>query len=109
MNSQERLDLILHNTEEILTRDDLLKLLQEKKKPSVYIGLAPTGPYHMAYLVPLGKLFELQKAGFKTIVLIANVHAAMDDLKAPWEALDLRAKYYEKCIGLGFPWKKIFL
>ncbi|RLG69640.1 MAG: tyrosine--tRNA ligase [Candidatus Iainarchaeum archaeon] len=103
---EQKLSLVLKNTVEVITPDELKKLLEEKKSPSVYVGIAPTGPFHMAYLVVLGKLFELQKAGFKTKILIANVHAAMDDLKAPWEQIMLRAEYYKKCIELSFPWKE---
>lgn len=37
-------------------------------------------------------------------MLIADVHAALDDLKAPWETLDLRSEYTQKCIELAIPW-----
>jgi tyrosyl-tRNA synthetase len=106
MKVEEKLALAKNNAEEILTLEELKQLFEEKKKPAAYLGMAPTGPYHMAYLVPLGKMYELQKAGVKTSILIANVHAALDDLKAPWDDIDKRGNYYEKCIGLGFPWKE---
>ena len=106
MKLEERMALAENNAEEVLTPAELKQLFEAKKQPSAYLGMAPTGPYHMAYLVPLGKMFELQKAGVKTTILIANVHAALDDLKAPWEDIDQRGHYYEKCIGLGFPWQE---
>ena len=105
MDVQEKLELIKQNTEEILTEEDLLNLLKTKKKISAYHGTAPTGPYHMAYLVPIGKMVELEKAGIKVKFLIANIHAALDDLKAPWEQIDKRGEYYKKCIELAFPWQ----
>lgn len=106
MDISQKLSLVLRNTVEVITLEELKKLLEEKRNPSVYVGIAPTGPFHVAYLAVLGKLFELQKIGFDTKILIANVHAAMDDLKAPWEQIMLRAEYYKKCIELSFPWKE---
>lgn len=106
MNVKERFSLIKQNTAEILTDDELMGLLKGKKKISAYHGTAPTGPYHMAYFVPIGKMVELEKAGIQIKILLANIHAALDDLKAPWEQIDMRAEYYKKCIELAFPWKR---
>jgi len=106
MNVQERFKLIKQNTAEVLTDAELLGLLKKKKKISAYHGTAPTGPYHMAYFVPIGKMVELEKAGIGIKILLANIHAALDDLKTPWEQIDMRAQYYKKCIELAFPWQK---
>ena len=98
MDVKKRFELIKQNTQEILTEEDLLKLLKTKKQISAYHGTAPTGPYHMAYLVPIGKMLELERAGIKIKFLIADIHAALDDLKAPWNQIKERAEYYKKCI-----------
>ncbi len=105
MNVQERFNLIKQSTEEILTEEDLLNLLKTKKKISAYHGTAPTGPYHMAYLVPIGKMVQLEQAGIEIKFLLADIHAALDDLKAPWEQIGKRAEYYKKCIEFSFPWQ----
>lgn len=101
----KKFEIVKRNTQEILTDDDLRKLLSTKNSPCSYHGTAPTGPYHLGYLIPLSKLFDFTKAGIKNKVLLANVHAALDDLKAPWEKTDEIAKYYKKCIELSFPWE----
>jgi|SRR3989344_4025602 len=101
-----KLELIKRNTEEIITEENLKEKIKNKKQLSAYYGTAPTGLYHMGYLVPLSKLFDFNKAGVKNKVLIANIHAALDDLKTPWERIDLVADYYKKCIELSFPWDK---
>lgn len=106
MNIEERLELIKRNTEEIITEGELIKLLKEKKNPVAYDGLTVTGPFHMGYLIPFGKMLDFERAGIKNIILIADIHSALDDLKAPWEELKKRSKYFKKCIELGFPWKK---
>jgi len=101
----DRFSLIKRNTEEILTEEDLKTLLKESKSISSYYGTAPTGPYHMGYLVPLGKLFDFDQAKIKNKILIADLHACLDDLKAYWDTVEKIGDYYEKCIELSFPWE----
>ncbi len=40
----------------------------------------------------------------KVKVLLADIHAALDDLKAKWDDLDKRVAYTQKCIELAFDW-----
>jgi tyrosyl-tRNA synthetase len=106
MDLSKKIELIKRNTQEILIESELKEVFQEKKQLSAYYGTAPTGLYHMGYLVPLSKLFDFDKVGIKNKVLIANIHAALDDLKTPWEKIDFVGNYYQKCIELSFPWDK---
>lgn len=106
MNIQEKLSIIKRNTVEILTEDELEDLLEKKKNISAYYGTAPTGPVHLGYFIPLSKVFDFTKVGIETKILIADIHAALDDLKSKWEELDIKREYYQKCIQLAFPWKK---
>ncbi len=104
MDVKKRAELIKRGSEDIITEEDLLRLVKEKKQIKAYWGTAPTGPFHMGHLASLGKIFDMQKAGVKTKILLADIHAALDDLKAPWDQIKERAKYYQKCIELSFPW-----
>src|SRR3989338_7199559 len=104
MNAEEKFSIVKRNTQEILTEQELKDRLNTDEKLTAYYGTACTGPFHMAYLIPLTKVFDLNKAGIKTKILIANIHAALDDLKAPWEEIEKRAEYYKKCIENSFPW-----
>ena len=105
MDFKERLDLVKRNTQEILVEDELVDLLKNVKNPKSYLGIATTGQFHMGYFVPLGKMLDFDRAGIKNTLLIADIHAALDDLKCKWEELDLKADYYKKCVELGFPWE----
>jgi len=98
MDTDKRLDLVLRNTHEVISREEIIKLLKEKKKPSVYIGTAPTGRPHIGYFMWGLKVADLLNAGFKVKILLADLHAAMDNV--PWDVLDKRYKYYEKVIPL---------
>ncbi|MEM3827075.1 MAG: tyrosine--tRNA ligase [Candidatus Micrarchaeaceae archaeon] len=106
MDKAARMELVLRNSAELLTKQELEELLMSKAAPSVYIGRAITGPLHIGHLVSLGKLLDLQKAGFKTIVLLADLHAVLDDLKSSWEDLGIRKEYTQKAIELSIEWKE---
>ncbi len=95
---RERLDLVRRNTAEIISEDELVRLLQEKKKPCVYWGTAPTGKPHIGYFFPALKIADFLKAGFKVKILLADLHAALDN--TPWSILEKRYKYYSKIIPL---------
>ncbi|HYD03387.1 MAG TPA: tyrosine--tRNA ligase [Alphaproteobacteria bacterium] len=93
MDIDEKLRLIKRNTQEIITEEELKKLLEEKKHPVVYIGTSVTGRPHIGYFAWTQKLADLLKAGFKVKVLLADIHGALDN--TPWELLEKRYKYYE--------------
>lgn len=98
MDVEEKFELIKRNTEEIITEGELKKLLKEKKQPVVYWGTAPTGRPHIGYLFPALKMADLIKAGFKLKILLADIHAALDNV--PWSILEKRYEYYKKIIPL---------
>ncbi len=98
MDIKEKLDLIKRNTEEIITEKELETLLKKKKKPVIYWGTAPTGRPHAAYFLPMLKIADLLRAGFKVKILLADLHAALDNV--PWYVLEKRYDYYKKIIPL---------
>jgi len=96
MDVNERMNLIKRNTDEIVGEENLKKIFQEGKKPVVYWGTAPTGRPHTGYILPSLKMADLLKAGCKVKILLADLHAALDN--TPWEVLDYRYEYYSKII-----------
>jgi len=98
MDADERFELIKRNTEEIITEPELKELLRKKKKPVVYWGTAPTGKPHVGYFLPALKIADFLKAGFQVKILLADLHAALDNV--PWIVLEKRYDYYEEIIPL---------
>lgn len=78
MKEEERLELIERNVAEIVTEEELMKVLKDKKKPVVYCGYEPSGPLHLGHFVTIIKLMDLEKAGFKVKILLADVHAMLN-------------------------------
>jgi tyrosyl-tRNA synthetase len=78
MDVNKKLELIKRNTAEIITEEELIKVLEEKKKPVVYCGYEPSGPMHLGHFVTITKLMDFEKAGFKVKVLLADIHAFLN-------------------------------
>jgi tyrosyl-tRNA synthetase len=97
MNIEEKFNIIKRNTEEIISEDELKNVLK-KKKPIVYWGTAPTGKPHVGYFFPMLKIADFLKAGFEVKILLADIHAALDN--TPWDVLNKRYNYYSKVIPL---------
>ncbi|XP_012945400.1 tyrosine--tRNA ligase, cytoplasmic [Aplysia californica] len=95
---EEKLALIKKNLVETLEGEKTLREVLEQRELTVYWGTAPTGKPHIAYFVPMCKLADFLEAGCRVKVLIADLHAYLDDQKSPWEKLEHRAKYYETAI-----------
>jgi tyrosyl-tRNA synthetase len=96
MNPKEKFNLVKRNTAEIIGEDELQKLLESGKEPAVYIGIAPTGIPHIGYFVWALKVADLLNAGFRVKILLADLHAALDN--TPWEVLEHRYNFYAKII-----------
>jgi tyrosyl-tRNA synthetase len=110
MNPKEKFDLIKRNTAEIIGEDELMKKLESGKELSVYIGTAPTGIPHIGYFSWAIKLRDLLNAGFKVKILLADIHASMDN--TPWKVLEHRYNFYAKIIppmmqAMGAPLEKL--
>ena len=104
MDAEKRLNLITRNTAEVLTEEDLKKILISKKQLSAYLGIATTGPFHMGYLIPLGKLFDFGKAGIK-IIALANSDSNIRSVDYPIVANDASTssiEFFTKAIASSY-------
>ncbi|MFC7077644.1 tyrosine--tRNA ligase [Haloarcula halophila] len=97
MDTDERLALTTRHTREVVTEDELAALFEDGD-PSAYIGYAPTGEMHIGHFTTMRKLADFLQAGIDVTVLIADLHAHLDDEKSPFDLLDARSEYYEVAI-----------
>ncbi|KAG7662736.1 TYS1 [[Candida] subhashii] len=92
----EQYNLITKDLQEVLNAQIIKNILEVEKRPvKLYWGTAPTGKPHCGYFVPMVKLAHFLKAGCEVTVLLADLHAYLDNMKAPLEVVQYRAKYYE--------------
>ncbi len=97
----DRLSLIKRNTEEIVTQEELKALIESKEAPTAYVGYEPSGKIHMGHVLTVNKLIDLQNAGFNVTVLLADVHAYLNE-KGTMEEVRKIADFNKECfIALG--------
>ncbi|MHC1585865.1 MAG: tyrosine--tRNA ligase [Candidatus Syntropharchaeia archaeon] len=95
------MDLILRNTEEVVKEEELLRLLQEKEKPRAYVGYEPSGSIHFGHVLTVNKLIDLQRSGFEIVVLLADIHAYLNE-KGDFDEIKEIADYNRRCfLALG--------
>ncbi|CAH6418179.1 Tyrosyl-tRNA synthetase [uncultured virus] len=99
MNSATRSQLIYRNLAEVIGRERLDGKLETERDLVCYIGFAPTGKIHVGYLVPCMKIRDLTLANCNIVIMIADVHAVLDERKTPKHLVELRSDYYRKVLS----------
>ena len=85
-------DLIKRNTSEIVGEN---KIKEFMKKGVVYCGYECSGEIHLGHLVTIFKLLDLQKAGIKVKILLADWHTWLNQ-KGDWDFVNKQLKQWEK-------------
>merc|ERR1739848_258807 len=93
----EKKSIIFRNLYEVLGEDRIDEILKSRDL-KIYWGTATTGKPHITYFVPMSKVADFLTAGCEVTILFADLHAYLDNMKAPWELLKLRTEYYEHVI-----------
>ena len=100
MDIEERKKLILRNAKEIILESELDEILNINK-PRAYVGYEPSGEIHLGHMMTVNKLLDLQNAGFEVVVLLADVHAYLNE-KGDFEEIKRIAEYNKAAfIALG--------
>ena len=76
-------------TEEIVTREEMISLFNNKSSPKHYIGLEISGQLHLGSLILTGfKLNDFINAGVKTNVFLADWHTYINNkLNNDWDLI----------------------
>ncbi|CAD6589188.1 MAG: hypothetical protein ASARMPRED_003956 [Alectoria sarmentosa] len=95
LSREQRLKLIHQNLQEVLKPEIIEHVVLKEDRPmKIYWGTATTGRPHCAYFVPMVNIAHFLRAGCNVKILLADIHAFLDALKAPIELVQERAKYY---------------
>lgn len=104
MSPDERINLITRNLEETLTEEELKQLLESGKPLKHYIGYEISGKVHIGQgLFTMMKIKDLQEAGVKTTVLVADWHTWLNKkLDGNLETIKrLGKEYFEEALKAG--------
>jgi tyrosyl-tRNA synthetase len=106
MDKRERLNLIMRNTSEIIGKDEIEDNLSSGVTLRAYVGYEPSGKIHLGHAISVYKLIDLQRVGVDVVVLLADLHAHLNN-KGSLEDIRKIAEYNKKCfIALGLDSKK---
>ncbi len=94
----ERLHLITRNCQEVLTIEDLRKLLENDEQITHYIGFEISGMIHLGTgLISMGKIADFIKAGVKCKIFLADFHSYLNKkLGGDWETIRWATENYFK-------------
>ncbi len=104
MDTEERMNLMLNNVQEVVTEDELRDILNEVSNPSAYIGIEPSGMMHVGQgMMCANKIKDMQEAGFHVKILLADWHAYINDkLGGDIDAIRVCGDYIKDCfLALG--------
>lgn len=87
-----KIELIKRNTSEIVNDAKIKDFLG---KGVVYCGYECSGEIHLGHLVTIIKLLDLQKAGVKVKILLADWHTWLNK-KGDWDFVNGQVKQWEK-------------
>ena len=70
---------ITRNATEVVTEEEGRALADDPDGKRAYVGYEPSGVLHIGHMLTATKLMDLQAVGFEVTVLLADVHAYLND------------------------------
>jgi tyrosyl-tRNA synthetase len=110
MDTDTRLRLITQNLQEIITLDELRRLLETNDHPRGYVGFEPSGMMHAGTGLVVGKkMKDYADAGFHFIIYLAEWHGWINNkLGGDLDNIRAGAEYFKDCFtALGLPPGKV--
>ncbi len=109
LSFDEKWELIKRNTVEIVGEEEFKEFLSNKKEISVYCGYEPSGPMHLGHFATILKLMDLNRAGIKVKILLADLHAFLNH-KGDQKEISREVLRWKKIIkAVGFSNAEIIL
>ncbi|RLM90993.1 tyrosine--tRNA ligase [Halobellus sp. Atlit-38R] len=92
---------ITRNVSEVVTEDEVRALAESPDGKRAYVGYEPSGVLHIGHMLTANKLIELQEAGFEIVVLLADVHAYLNDKGTFDEIRETATRMQEQFVAYG--------
>lgn len=87
--------------EEIITSDRFETDASNAEQKTAYIGYEPSGVLHLGHIVTANALIELQNMGFNIKVLIADLHAQLNNKESDQDIRDLGETMKDQLLNFG--------
>lgn len=90
-------EIITNNISKIID-EEYLKTRLVDNQITIYWGISMSEIPTVRYLHTFMKISDFLRSGCKVIVLLADLHAYLQNKKKNWELIELRTKYYQEII-----------
>jgi tyrosyl-tRNA synthetase len=94
-------ELITRNAAEVVTEEELEALAADPEGRRAYVGYEPSGVLHVGHMLTANKLIDLQEAGFEVVVLLADVHAYLNDKGTFAEIRETAKRMQDQFVAYG--------
>jgi tyrosyl-tRNA synthetase len=94
-------ELITRTAAEVVTDEEVRALAEDPDGKRAYVGYEPSGVLHVGHMLTANKLIDLQEAGFEVVVLLADVHAYLNDKGSFEEIRDTAERMREQFLAYG--------
>ena len=93
-------EIILRNVDEVISEEELDRLLAGREERTAYVGFEPSGTAHIGWKIVANKVRDLQEAHFTVTISLADWHAFIND-KLGGNMGDIRTcgAYMEDCFN----------
>ncbi|UCH57954.1 MAG: tyrosine--tRNA ligase [Candidatus Bathyarchaeota archaeon] len=106
MDTETRFELCTRNLQEIITPQELRRLLETNPHPKGYVGFECSGLMHAGTGLIVGKkMSDYVEAGFDFIIFLADWHSWINNkLGGVMESIRIGGEYFKDCFtALGLP------
>jgi tyrosyl-tRNA synthetase len=102
----ETYELITRNAEEVVTDEEVREIAKDPKGKRAYVGYEPSGVLHIGHMLTANKLIDLQDSGLDVVVLLADVHAYLNEKGTFDEIQETAERMKEQFVAFGLDEKK---
>ncbi|MEZ3114775.1 tyrosine--tRNA ligase [Halobaculum sp. MBLA0147] len=92
---------ITRNATEVITDEELRELAESPEGKRAYVGYEPSGVLHLGHMLTANKLLDLQAAGMEVVILLADVHAYLNDKGTFEEIRETGERMREQFLAYG--------
>ncbi|MEZ3142939.1 tyrosine--tRNA ligase [Halobaculum sp. MBLA0143] len=94
-------DLLTRRATEGITDEELRALADDPEGKRAYVGYEPSGVLHLGHMLTANKLLDLQAAGMEVVILLADVHAYLNDKGSFEEIRETGERMREQFLAYG--------
>jgi tyrosyl-tRNA synthetase len=99
MDVTKKMNLVTKNALEVIAKEDTEAIFQTNSSPKGYIGVEPSGLFHVGWVIWVNKFKDLMEAGIKMTLLEATWHAWINDkFGGNMAKIQLCSNYIEHCL-----------